>query len=102
MIFLHTTLKRKDSAERVARSVVTEKIAAHVNYWPVSSVYRHAGEVYENEGYSMVFSTLSSKVPEIEAHINQEEAHTVHMIARIQVDVMNDLYKKWVSDRLRM
>jgi len=47
MISVYTTVPDEETAERMARELVEERVAACVNYHAVSSVYRWEGHPYD-------------------------------------------------------
>lgn len=68
-----TTTPDAESAKALARSVVTNKLAATAKVpGPVTGFWWHLGEQGEGEEWQVMFQTTSARYDELEAHIIAE------------------------------
>lgn len=102
MIFVSTTIKNKDEAEALVDEVINAKLAACADFWPVQSVYNWEGEKQSVAQYLIVFTTHNVQAPELEARIIAKHPYAVPMIARTNVDQVNNAYQLWVNETLGM
>ncbi|MDZ7687855.1 MAG: divalent-cation tolerance protein CutA [Halobacteriales archaeon] len=96
MISVHTTVPDEETAKRMARELVGERIAACVNYHAVSSVYRWEGDVIEEEEYALDVKT-ALEYDEVRAEIEEKHPYDLPAILRVETEA-NDGYDEWVED----
>jgi periplasmic divalent cation tolerance protein len=100
MIFVYTSVNKQDSAKKLAHDAIDNKLAACVDFWPMHSVYEWKGEKVDVDQYMMMFTTHSHLAPKLEDLMSQEHPYSVPMVARVQLDVVNEVYKHWVGDQI--
>lgn len=100
MIFVYTTIKDREDADALASEVIELKLAACVDMWPIKSVYIWEGKQISLPQYMVMCTTHSVKAADLEAHIVAKHPYTVPLIARTNIDVVNNAYQRWVSDTL--
>ena len=96
MISVHTTVPDKETAERMARELVKERVAACVNYHAVSSTYRWEGEVIEEDEYALEVKT-ALEYDEVHEAIEEKHPYDIPAILRVETEA-NDGYDEWVED----
>jgi periplasmic divalent cation tolerance protein len=65
-----TTAPDQDTAQKLARTLVAERLAACVNVMPgVRSVYRWEGEVREDDEVLLIIKTRAGRTEEVAARI---------------------------------
>lgn len=96
MISVHTTVPDEEIAERMARELVEERVAACVNYHAVSSTYRWEGDVVEEDEYTLDVKT-ALEYDEIRESIEEKHPYEVPAILRVETTA-NDDYNEWVED----
>jgi periplasmic divalent cation tolerance protein len=62
---VYITAGNMENASEIARELVTKKLAACVNMFPVSSIYRWNGKIEEDSEIAMFVKTDSSRFQEI-------------------------------------
>lgn len=96
MISVHTTVPDEEVAQRMARELVEESVAACVNYHAVSSVYRWEGDVVEEGEYALDVKTA---LPYDEVRATIEEKHPYDLPAVLRVETAaNEAYDEWVDE----
>jgi periplasmic divalent cation tolerance protein len=96
MISIHTTVPDEETARRIARELVEERVAACVNYHAVSSVYRWEGDVVEEGEYALEVKT-ALEYDEVRERIEEKHPYDIPAILRVETEA-NDGYDKWVED----
>lgn len=102
MLFVYTTTKNRETAEILVNEAIDSKLAARANFWPISSVYVWEGEKKSVEHYMIMFTTHSAQVHDLESRIVAKHPETVPLIARCNVDLVNNAYQLWVNETLGM
>ncbi len=98
MIYIHTTIKNIEDAQALATEVISAKLAACVDYFPVKSTYLWEGKVETVEQYLMTFITHSEYAADLEARIEAKHSYAVPLIARTQIDIINNTYQEWANN----
>jgi periplasmic divalent cation tolerance protein len=102
MLFVYTTTKDKESAAELVHEVIDKKLAARANSWPVESVYFWEGEKVSANHYMIMFITHNDQIHDLGACIVAKHSTTVPMIARTEVDMVNNAYQLWVNKTMGM
>ncbi len=67
---VYTATEHRAAAEELARSVVSERLAAGAQIvGPVISVFWHLGEFGTGEEWQLIFKTSAERYPALEAHL---------------------------------
>ena len=102
MIFLYTTVPTKEAAEKLSDESITQSLTACVDFWPIRSKYMWEGQKVDTEQYMMMFTTHSKLATQLEVYIKENHPHNVPMVARTEIDVMNNAYQEWVNSVLNL
>ena len=86
----------------LANEVIDLKLAARANFWPVESIYYWEGVKETANHFMVMFTTHNDEAHDLESHIIAKHSITVPMIARTQVDMVNEAYQLWVNETLGM
>ena len=86
------------SAETIARTLVTEKLAACVNLFsPMQSIYRWKGAVESGAERQMVIKTTRALVPALERRLKEIHPYELPEFLVVGVDGGSNAYLQWVS-----
>ncbi len=97
MLILNTCPDRK-AAERIAKSLVKEKLAACVSILPISkSVYRWKGKTIEVGEWLLLIKTKAALYKKAEAHIRAIHPHEVPEIIGLSIKRCEKNYFDWVE-----
>jgi periplasmic divalent cation tolerance protein len=85
-------------AERIARILVEEKLAACVNMAPVKSVYAWKGELCVDDEVTLLVKTAGERLPELRQRILAMHPYELPEIVVLPVDVERSHapYVDWV------
>lgn len=96
MISVHTTVPDEETAERMARELVKERIVACVNYHAVSSVYRWKDDIVEEDEYALDVKT-ALEYDEVRERIEEKHPYDVPAVLRVETEANGD-YGEWVRE----
>ena len=92
-----TNLPDKDSAERVAKILISRHLAACVNILaPCTSVYRWQGQVETTQEIPLLIKTLAIHYSKVEAAIRQEHPYELPEIIAVPLSAGLPEYLAWI------
>jgi periplasmic divalent cation tolerance protein len=97
-----STVPDAQVAERVARALVEERLAACVSRVPgVGSLYRWQGEIEEAEEVLLVIKTHARRAPELTRRLRELHPYEVPEILVLPVAAGLSSYLDWVREETR-
>jgi periplasmic divalent cation tolerance protein len=97
-----TNLPDRAVAERLAASLVEQRVAACVNILaPCRSVYRWQGSVQHDEEHPLLIKTTRAAYPALEAAIRALHPYTLPEIVAVPVELGLAQYLDWVDAETR-
>jgi periplasmic divalent cation tolerance protein len=101
MIVFVTAGNRKE-ADKIAQSLVKEKLAACVNILPeISSRYWWKGRMEQAKELLLVIKTHPSRYNALEKRVRQLHSYSVPEILALPVAKGNPAYLRWIKDSVR-
>lgn len=89
-------------AERLARSVVSAKLAACVNVvGPIRSIYEWDGAVADEPELQLLIKTTSERFAALEEHLCREHPYEVPEVVALPVTAGSLPYLTWVAGQSR-
>lgn len=99
VLIVLTNCPDAEVADRIARTLVEQKLAACVNRLPaVDSVYRWQGAVERTVEVPLLIKTIRERLPEVQEAIRALHPYEVPEIIAIQVVAGLPAYLRWVVD----
>jgi len=98
MVFIYTKCKSIDEAKKLGLLIMDKKIAACVDFWPVTSCYSFEGEFQYVEQAMLLITTFEAKMEDVNKIIYENHTHSVPLIAGVDVRRINHPYKEWMSE----
>jgi len=99
VVIVLTSLPDKEAAMRLARELVTRRLAACVNVLAeCTSVYRWKGAVENAAEVPLLIKTRSGRYPELEAAIRSLHPYELPEIVAVPVQRGFDDYLQWVAE----
>lgn len=96
-ILVETTTDSKEHAHALAAALVDQRLAACVNYFPVSSVYRWQGAVEHEDEYLLLAKSTRERYPEIEAAIKKRHTYDCPAITCLPLSDGSAEYLAWIT-----
>ncbi len=101
VVTLLTAAPGMEEAKRIARSLVSERLAACANVIPgVLSVYWWEGQVQEEQEAMLVIKTTAAQVNALETRLVELHPYDVPELLSIQVTGGHQPYIAWVSSEV--
>lgn len=93
-----TNLPDRETAERIARSLIDKRLAACVNILaPCSSHYPWNGSVQQDEEHPMLIKTTEARYPALEAAIKAMHPYELPEIIAVPIECGLPGYLSWVE-----
>lgn len=96
-IEIHTTTKDIEEARKIASAIVERKLAACVNMYPVTSIYRWQGKVEEEGEIALSIKSTSDRLEDIRTSIHALHSYDLPAITFREIEGDRD-YLIWISD----
>jgi periplasmic divalent cation tolerance protein len=96
-VILVLTTAPEEEAERLARTLVDQRLAACVNvYAPMQSIYRWKGAVEIDTEQQIVIKTTAERLPALVARLTALHSYEVPELLVVPVTTGSDAYIAWV------
>ena len=97
-VVIISTYPNKKSLQKIANTIVQEKLAACVNISKISSVYSWQGKIENSSEYLAIFKTTQNNKTKLKKKISETHPYNVPEIAEIDVNSINKPYFEWLRD----
>jgi periplasmic divalent cation tolerance protein len=99
ILTVFVTTANEDEAVRIAKTLVTERLAACANMVPgVRSIYRWKGEIWDSEERLLIIKTRAALFPALEKRIRTLHSYEVPEIVGIPITAGSPPYLEWVLE----
>jgi periplasmic divalent cation tolerance protein len=99
VVVLTTLPADADDAHRIARTIVTERLAACVNVLgPMISLYRWEGTIQEEEERQLVMKTSRAQVAALWDRLRDLHPYDVPEFIVVPIVDGSDAYLKWIGE----
>jgi len=95
-----TTVASAADADRIARTLVTERLAACAAIDACRSLFRWRGELQDEPEHEIRLKTLAIVAPAAEARLREIHPYETPAILRLPVLAANDDYVAWVAENV--
>lgn len=89
-----------DEAKRLGGLIIKEKIAACVDFWPISSCFNWDGAYQCVEHAMLMITTFESKLEGVNQIISENHTYSIPLIAGVDVRRINHPYKEWMMGEI--
>jgi periplasmic divalent cation tolerance protein len=97
-----STCGDREAAERIARRLVEQQLAACVNILPgVQSIYRWQGAVASDPEVLMLIKTRADLVPEVQSAITSLHSYEIPEFLVLPVSAGSAAYLGWMEESLK-
>jgi len=99
-IQIFTTTKKKEDAEKIARTLVEKRLAGCIQILPITSIYRWRGIEREEEWLCLIKSK-KTLYEELEKTIKEIHPYEISEIIAVPIIAGSDDYLKWLNNELK-
>ncbi|MBI2986474.1 MAG: divalent-cation tolerance protein CutA [Deltaproteobacteria bacterium] len=100
-IVVYVTVGSSDEADRLARALVEERLAACVNrIKAVQSIYRWQGRVEQSEEELLIIKTKKELFDRLKTRVQELHSYSVPEIIALPILEGNESYLKWLGEQL--
>jgi periplasmic divalent cation tolerance protein len=97
-----TTCGSQEEADRIARHIVENRLAACVNVIPqISSIYRWEGKVECAQEWLLLVKTTAEKLAEVRDGIRGLHSYDLPECIAISVEDGSPAYLQWIDDSVK-
>ncbi len=89
-----------EEAEELGGLMIEKKIAACVDFWPITSCYKWEGSMKCVSQVMLLITTFESKLESINEIISQNHTYSIPLIAGVDVRRINHPYKEWMMEEI--
>lgn len=89
-----------DEAKELGGLIIEKKIAACVDFWPISSCYKWKGSMKCVSQAMLLITTFESKLESINEIISENHTYSIPLIAGVDIRRINHPYKEWMMDEI--
>ncbi len=95
---IYITAGNLEEARRIGKKLIEEHLAACVNIFPISSIYRWKDDIEESDEFGMMVKTKTKKVKEIEKRVKQLHSYEVPCVIEFKIGEGSAEYLKWIEE----
>lgn len=101
-LFCYVTCGSLDEAKHIAKSIVTERLAACANMLPgMTSIYQWKGELCEDQEVVLIFKTERDAFSALEKRIKELHSYETPCIVAMDVTLGSSEYLRWIFEETR-
>ena len=101
LVSIYTTLPDRDSANRLGRTLVEERLAACINTFPISSIYQWQGKIEETAEWAVLVKTRADLQPDTVNRIRELHPYEVPAVIVYGIEFSLPAYAEWVRASTR-
>lgn len=98
--FIFVTVDTQESAQEIAGALVSDRLAACVNLFPIHSIYRWEGQVEQSGEWQLIIKTDLSLFEAIEATLESLHPYEVPEILAIPIAQGAAPYLSWMAESM--
>jgi periplasmic divalent cation tolerance protein len=95
---IYITAGSMDEAKSIGKTLVEERLAACVNIFPITSVFRWKDKINEGKELGMLVKTRTVKVKDVEKRVKQLHSYEVPCVISFKMDLGSAGYLKWIEE----
>lgn len=101
MIYIFTTLHKKDSALKIGKGLLKERLIACYSIFPVESSYWWRGRILDEKETFMIIKTRRENFKKIENYIKKHSGYEIPEVVSVEPKKVNLPYLNWVQEETR-
>ena len=101
MIYLFSTLHKKDLAVKIGKGLLKERIIACYSIFPVESSYWWKGKILDEKETFMIIKTRKENFKKIEDYFKKHSGYEVPELVSVEPEKVNIPYLNWVMNETK-
>lgn len=101
MILIYSIFPNKEEAEKIAEELISRKLAACVNIFPINSVYFNEGKIEKSEEAAAFIKTRKVNFKKVEKFISKNHSYKIPCVIGISARKVNKKYFHWLKEALK-
>lgn len=101
MIMIFTTVAGEAEAEKIADTLIGERLIACANFFPMKSRYWWKGKLEEHSEVMLIMKTVKENYPQVEKRIHELHGYEIPEILAIEVDSGYLPYLQWIEKTVK-
>lgn len=98
----YVTTPNEESAKKIARALISNKLAACVNIIPtIQSIYEWEGRINEDLECLLMIKTTTENVPELTTYVRENHPYSVAEVISVKIDSGNPPYLDWIAKSVK-
>ena len=97
-VTVYVTVADADEAERIAKTLVEERLAACVNYFPCRSLYRWQGDIEQAAEHVLVCKTQKSIFRRLQEKVKAMHTYAIPAIVAFDIVSGDSEFLQWISN----
>jgi len=98
---VYITAPTKKEAKKVAKILVSEKLAACCNIFKIDSIYRWKGKIKKSGEYGIFVKTKKNLVEKIIKRVKEIHSYSVPCIISFDIEKGNKDFLNWIEKSTR-
>lgn len=95
---IYITAGDMEEARKIGRALVEERLAACVNIFPITSIFRWKDNVDESGEFAIIAKTGSDKIRKIEERVCQIHSYEVPCVISWRIEGGSAPYLDWIRE----
>jgi len=95
---IYITAGDMSQARKIGRTLVEERLAACVNIFPITSIFRWKDNIDEANEFGIFVKTRSDKVKKIEEKVKEIHSYEVPCVVSLKIDEASAKYLEWIHE----
>lgn len=87
-----------DETKKIGKKLVEEGLAACVNIFPITSIFRWKDNIEEAKEFGIIVKTKTEKVKEIEKRVKELHSYEVPCVISFRIDEGSADYINWIDE----
>jgi len=96
-----TTCGNREQAERLAKSILEENIAACVQLSDITSFYHWDGTIANDKEVKLLIKTRADLYEKLEKHITKNHEYDIPEIIMLPIEKGSAAYLNWISENTK-
>lgn len=85
-------------ARRIGSKLIEERLAACVNIFPITSIYRWKDNIEESNECGMIVKTKTDRIKDIEERVKQLHSYELPCVISLNIGEGSAGYLKWIGE----